>query len=82
MLARARACENHVFIASSTYTDTAKHDWMITGIFDHYGDVIAQTNDWGHIAIAEIDLATPAHWNSLGDFKAQIPSHRPPALQE
>ncbi len=82
MLARARACENHVFIASSTYTDTAKHDWMITGIFDHYGDVIAQTNDWGHIAIAEIDLATPAHWNSLGDFKAQIPSHRPPALKE
>jgi predicted amidohydrolase len=82
MLARARACENHVFIASSTYTDATKHDWMITGIFDHYGDVIAQTNEWGHIAIAEVDLASPAHWNSLGDFKAQIPSHRPPSLKE
>ena len=82
MLAKARACENHVYLVSSTYTDSAKQDWMISGIFDHYGDVLAETNQWGTIAITEVDLGEPARWNSLGDFKAQIPSHRPPALGE
>lgn len=82
MLAQARACENHVYLVSSTYTDAAKHDWMISGIFDHYGDVLAKADQWGTLAIAEVDLDQHAHWNSLGDFKAQIQSHRPPALVE
>ena len=55
---------------------------MISGIFDHYGEVLAKADVFGTLAIAEVDLNAPTHWNSLGDFKAQIQSHRPPALKE
>ncbi|MBL9115447.1 MAG: carbon-nitrogen hydrolase family protein [Verrucomicrobiaceae bacterium] len=76
LLAAARACENHVYLVSSTYTE-ASQKWMISGIFDHFGDVLARAEEWGTLAIAEVDLNKPARWNSLGNFRAQIPSHRP-----
>ena len=35
LLAAARACENHVYLISSTYTDAA--NWIISAIYGHDG---------------------------------------------
>ncbi len=77
LLASARACENHVYVVSSTYTDISS-DWMITAIFGRDGRPIAKAKDWGDVVISEVDLGQPAIWHSLGDFHAEILRHRPP----
>jgi predicted amidohydrolase len=76
LLARARACENHVYLVSSTYEDISRN-WMVSAVFDHEGNTVALAKEWGTVAVAEIDLARRTKWVSLGDFRAEIPRHRP-----
>jgi predicted amidohydrolase len=76
LLASARACENHVYLVSSTYEDISRN-WALTAVYDHEGKPITKAEKWGTVVVAEVDLNQRLMWPSLGDFKAEIPRHRP-----
>jgi predicted amidohydrolase len=77
LLARARACENRVYVISSTFTDP-KNDWMISAVIDPAGKVVAQAKEIGSVAIHDADLSKPlvGPYN-LGDFREMVQRHRP-----
>ena len=47
MLAQARACENHVYLVSSTYEDVSRN-WMVSAVFDHTGENPRAGQGMGH----------------------------------
>ncbi|HRH97314.1 MAG TPA: nitrilase-related carbon-nitrogen hydrolase [Prosthecobacter sp.] len=81
-LAAARACENHVYLISSTFMEH-ESGWMISAVYDHNGDPLATSKDWGTVAIAEVTLNQPylGPYN-LGDFRSMVARHRPPVAGE
>ena len=82
LLAQARACENHVFLVSSTFMKP-EDGWMHSAIYDQGGRPIAKADTWGTVVVTEVDLSQPYHGPyNLGDFRSMIERHRPRVMSQ
>jgi len=75
-LAAARALDSQVYIVSSTY-EPLDSNWMKTAVWGRDGRTLALAREWGDIALAEVDFAEPTYWPCLGNFRDELPRHRP-----
>lgn len=76
LLASARACENHVYLVTSTYTHH-EEKWMKSGVWDREGNLMTHATDWGTVVVQEVDLNERTVWRSLGDFQSRIAREAP-----
>lgn len=82
LLAQARACENHVFVVSSTFMKP-DDGWMHSAIYDQGGRPLARGETWDTVVVTEVDLSQPYYGPyNLGDFHSMIERHRPPVVGE
>ena len=50
---------------------------MLSGVWTHTGELLAQGEKFGDVVVAEVDLSQRTLWPYLDDFRAKVERHRP-----